>query len=163
MTKHTSERFLVCVNNNEHSLTALKFAALKAKYLNANVDLVHVIDTTEFQGMLSVNEAMLDELFVKAEDFLQQFLEKANDISKIYPSVSLETGDIKNKILKMIEQDNSITLVIIGISTKSPSNDTLIPWLIENISSKMQIPIMIIPGNLTEENLKRLSCNKSRK
>lgn len=150
-------KLLVCVSDNEHSRVALHFACRKALHTGCPIEILHIIEPTEYQNFFPVANVIQQEKREEAELLLSRFAEKAYEYAKITPSLMLREGMLGEEIVAAIEEDSSINMLLLGTAPDSPSRDSLLPWLASQLGKRLQIPMMIVPGNLTEQQIKELT------
>lgn len=149
-------KFLVCVDNSEQAKVALRLACLKAKRINGLVDILHVVEPPDFQGIFSIADKMNVDKRQEAEKLLQGFATEAREWAGITPTLLVREGGVKEQIIKAIEEDKTISMLVIGIAPHSKMNKELLTSLAEYIGDELMIPIMAVPGNLTYEQIEDL-------
>ena len=65
-------------------------------------------------------------------------------------------GDIRDELLELIDQEHEISLLVLGADTQSETAGPLIAFLMANGASRCRVPITVVPGNLTDEQLDAL-------
>lgn len=154
-------KYIVCVRDNETSLTAVRFAAskaAKAKKRGGAIDLLHVIPPANFLGLGSVAEKIKKESRQKAEKILNRLADECIKCSGITPSIMIKTGDIGEQILNTIKEDDSRSnILVLSASPESSGGGKLISWLAARTGDTLNIPLMIVPGNLTLEEIREIS------
>lgn len=150
-------KILVCVNDNPHSHVALRFACSKARKTNAKVDVLHIVDASNYQSAFAVGDVMRQEMLEEGEKVLQSFAEEAHQWAGVMPSLILREGRVGEEIARTIEQDSSINMLVIGIAPESSGRGSILPWLASQLGSKLLIPMTVVPGNLTEQQIKALT------
>jgi nucleotide-binding universal stress UspA family protein len=150
-------KILVCVSDNEHSLTALRFACSKAKSNDCILELVSVITPSDYQSFGGVEEKIRQEQREASEKLLNKFAEEAQEWEGVIPSLSVREGSVLNEIIAAIEEDSSINMLIVGTAHDSPSKDVLLPTLVSAIGDRLLIPMLIVPGTLTEQQIRSLA------
>ncbi|MEM7616989.1 MAG: universal stress protein [Pseudomonadota bacterium] len=150
-------KYLVCVNNNEHSRIAARFAYNKAAHSNKLVELLSVIEPADFSSILSVADKIYKEQRQDAEKMLQEFSEEVENWGDINLSLQIRNGRVSEEIMAAIEEDASINMVILGTSPNSPGRESLLPQLVSQLSSRLMIPMVIVPNNLTDYQIRELT------
>ena len=150
-------KFLVCVAPNETSRTAVRLACLKAKLRGGGVDLLYVQEPTGFQPLVDIGEAFNQEQEAKAQEVLTDFAKQAYEESGIQPCMLTRKGKLGKEILAAIREDSDINMLVIGLSPESVEGDKLVKWLAERTGGELLVPFMIVPGNLTDEQLEALT------
>ena len=73
------------------------------------------------------------------------------------PVLSVRSGRTGEEILAAIEEDPSITFIVIGAAPSADTHGKLVSWLAGQVAGKLNIPLVIVPGNLTDEQLADLT------
>ena len=76
---------------------------------------------------------------------------------KIRPSLLVREGLIEEEIIKLIEEDESINMLIVGTEQETSVKSKIITAIVSQIGSKIHIPMTIIPGNLTDQEISLLT------
>jgi nucleotide-binding universal stress UspA family protein len=150
-------KYLVCVNHNDHSRTAMRFACMKAASdKHSTVALLTVNPPIDFQTFGTVAEAMRAEQQDEAKKLMKALKKEAIASTGITPECFIKEGHIAQEIIAMLKDDEAINMLVLGTSKKSPSKDSLLPALTSELGEKIFVPILLIPGNLTEKQMKGL-------
>lgn len=149
-------KLLICVNDSTHAEAALRFACLKASKQQAPLELLHVIEYDEHQHFLAISEIIQSEKRQTAEALLQQFAEAVHQQTGMIPSVTIREGKVGEEILAAIQEDDSFKMLILGSAAESTQRHALLPWLASHLGKKILIPLLIVPNNLTEEQMREL-------
>ncbi|MBJ26679.1 MAG: universal stress protein [Rhodospirillaceae bacterium] len=149
--------FLVGVSNDDHSRTASRFAALRASRSGGRVALLHVVEPPEFQHWAAVFDLMREETFEKANLLLEDISKEVISLTKVKPSLFVREGPIGEEVIAQIEEDKSINLLVVGAAPPAQGKGKLISWLASQLAGNLKIPLVIVPGDLTDEQLKELT------
>ncbi len=153
-TKHP--KFLVCVDQHNESRAALKFACLRGVTRGAIVDIIHVIPPADFQTLGAIAERMSEERRQEGEQVLKQHAAIAKNLYDITPSLILKEGGAGDEILKAIEEMGDVSVVVIGTAHHGKGRGKLAAWLAQQLGQKLFIPLLMVPGNLSDEQLQSL-------
>ncbi len=145
--------YLVCVDDSAHSRVAVRFACLRAKNAEGNVTLLTAIEPAEFQHWMAVEDVMLEERREDAERVLQDLAAEVNEWAGVMPSLSVRDGHIGEEILTAVEEDPNINFLVVGAAPPPNKHGKLISWLAGNAAERLKIPLVIVPGNLTDDEL----------
>ena len=146
-------KFLVVVDETPEFDRALYFAARRAARVGVRVIMLRVIDTHDRnQQWLGVADIMRAEAHEEANAMLSRAAARANGIAGITPEQVIHEGDTTEEILKLIDEDEDISLLVLaaGLDKEGPGP------LVTNLGStagSFPIPIAIVPGHLTDEDL----------
>ena len=149
--------FLVCVADDGHSQVAARFAALRAKNSGGQVALLHVMQPPEFQHWAAVGELMRQETREEAEALLNAIGAKVEEVTGEPPSVTVREGGIGDEILGHIDENEAINLLVVGAAPPDQGHGSLISWLAGQLAGQLNIPLVVVPGNLDEQQLQDLT------
>jgi nucleotide-binding universal stress UspA family protein len=152
--------YLVCVNKEDYSRVALRFAcALVKNHPNATISLLNVMEPADYQSFGAVADKMRTERRQEAEKLLNCLSEEVLD-SKITPILIVREGLIEEEIIKVVEEYNNIQMLIVGVAHKTSIKSKIVPPLVSQIGQKVHVPMMIIPGSMKEEQIALLTGTK---
>jgi len=154
--KNKKVKFLVCVDDSEQAKVALRLACLKAKKVDGLVDILHILEPADFQGIFSIADKMNTDKREEAEKLMQGFAAEAQEWAGIIPTLIVREGGIKEQIIKSIAEDETVSMLVIGIAPQSKMNKELLTALTDYIGDELMIPIMAVPGNLTYQQIENL-------
>jgi nucleotide-binding universal stress UspA family protein len=146
-------KFLVCVDQRPESKVALRLACMKAAARGGAVDILHVVPPADFQTLGSVAERMREERRGEAEQVLKTLADEAAAAHGITPSLMLREGAAGEGILAAALEDADVNMLVIGIAQQSSGRGTLAAWLAGQLGVKLFIPLLMVPGNLTDQQL----------
>ena len=149
--------FLVCVANDAHSGTAARFAAMRARNSGGNVALLHVVQPPEFQHWAAVGELMRKEIRDEANALLASMAEGVAQITGDQPTLAVREGPIGNEILGHIADNDGFDLLVVGAAPPDQGRGSLISWLAGQLAGQLNIPLVVVPGNLTDRQLRDLT------
>lgn len=155
-TQEKPAKFLVCVAENEASGTALRLACQKAKRRGDRVDILSVIEPLDFQPLFGVGDKIGTERRDKAENLLQELANIAYEECGITTTLHLREGKLGEQIIAAVMEDSDVHMLVIGLMPDSPTGKKLIPWLSERMGDELLVPMMLVPGNLTDQQLEAL-------
>lgn len=156
MNQKAKLKFLVCVNEKEHSKTALKFACTRARVTGSEVKMIYVIDPVDYNTIFSVADVIKEDRKINAEKLLNDLEKEAYDWSGIKPEHVIREGGIVEEIVSTIHEDECIGLLVLGVAADG-SKGGLLNHLTSEIGDKYHIPLVVVPGNLTNDKIKELS------
>ncbi len=146
-------KYLVCVDGSAHSRVAVRFACLRAKNSHGKVVLLTAIEPAEFQHWMAVQDVMLEEKREEAEHVLQDLAAEVNEWAGVMPELVVRDGHIGDEILAAVEDDPMISFLVVGAAPPTGRGGKLISWLASQLAGRLSIPLVVVPGNLTDEQL----------
>ncbi|MGP1394082.1 MAG: universal stress protein [Inquilinaceae bacterium] len=148
--------FLVVVDNSDEWRAALRFACRRAEHTGGRVALLHVIEPAEFQHWLAVEEIIREETRQEAEQQLQKVARDVKELSGSMPVLYLREGQRSEELLALLDDEPSISILVLGASTSNEGPGPLIQLLTTKRMGHLRIPITIVPGDLTDEQIDSL-------
>jgi nucleotide-binding universal stress UspA family protein len=148
--------FLVVVDDSEEMHQALQFACGRAKAVGGKVALMYCIAPAEFEYWAGVGELMRQEAREAAEEKMTIHAEYAKGLTGEIPVLFVREGDTSDELLVLIDEEPSISLLVLGADTQSETAGPLISFLTSRGASLCRVPITIVPGNLSDEQLDAL-------
>ena len=148
------EVFLAVFDGTDECKSAVRYASRRAKLNNASLLIVATVDTAEFSYWLSVNNSFFFFVEKESKDML-------NDLSRVIQSYSdvqfdyiIEHGSKLDVVKRLIENDKSISLMILASNVKDKNPGILV----ETISGAgYAIPVVVLPGNLNDDSIDKLA------
>ncbi len=156
-TQTTGGTFLVCIDSSDEAKAALRFACMKAERTASSVLMLHVIEPmADVQSLFSLADRMRQERAEEAAALLEDYVAIAKDISSIVPTPLIKEGRLGEVILKVAMEDANINIVVLGATPTSAGRGRLVTWMASQLGDKLMVPLMLVPGMLTEQQLRAL-------
>ena len=149
-------KYLVCVDQRDESHAALRLACMKAKLRNGSVVMLHVIPPADFQTLGMVADRMSEERKNEAQTLLSKLKEEAATSFGITPHHNVLEGPIGDEIVRCAMDDSDITMLVIGTAQQGTGRGSLASWLASQLGDKLLVPLLMVPGNLTDYQLEKL-------
>lgn len=149
--------FLVLVDESQEMRSALHFACRRARNTGGRVALLSVAKLPEFQHWMFIGNLMQEEAREQAEQHLHQCAALVHQCSGEMPELILREGDSLNELLKLVSEDKRISVVVLGASVDSKGPGPIITALTGKQAGKLRVPLTIVPGNLTEQQIDGLT------
>src|SRR5215467_5592910 len=155
---HT-RKLLVIVDETPELYCALFYAAGRVQHAGGIVQLLYIIEP-ENQFWEGVRQVQLEEETNKARAIFRLFRRKLNNDG--YDAVPTEEvireGKKVDEILKQIDEDEDIAVLVLGASKEAAGPGPLVSSLATGANAgKFPIPITIVPGELAVEDIKALA------
>ena len=150
-------KFLVIVDDTPECDRALYFASRRAARVGIGVIMLRVIDTHDRnQQWLGVADIMRAEAHEEAQQMLARAAARANGIAGITPEQVIREGDTAEEILKLIDEDEDISVLVLAAGVGNEGPGPLVSNLGNNAGT-FPIPVAIVPGHLSDEDLDAMS------
>ena len=145
--------FLCVVDNSPELSQALRFSCQRAKRVGGRVALVYVIQPAEFQHWLGVGDLMREEAREDAEARLAEAADKVMLCTGKTPTLFIREGDAHDELIALIDEEKSISLLVLGAATGKDGPGPLVKYFVEKAAGKLRVPITVVPGNLSDEDI----------
>ncbi|MFT5180477.1 MAG: nucleotide-binding universal stress UspA family protein [Alphaproteobacteria bacterium] len=150
--------FLVVVDNTTEMRVALRFASRRAKRTGGRVGLLRVIRKADFQHWAAIGNLMREEARDEAEQLLQEHAATVTELTGgEMPILYIKEGGTKSALVQLIDEDSQIRILVLAASTNVRGPGPLITFLMKKIIAKLRIPVTIVPGSLTNEQIDTLT------
>ncbi|MDF1586355.1 universal stress protein [Geminicoccaceae bacterium 1502E] len=153
----TERVFLVVVDETEEMRQALRFACRRAQHTQGRVALLYVIEPVEFQHWLGVGRVMEEEARAAAEQRLHTLSAEVFAQTGTMPTLHIREGDRAEQLARLIQEDTSISLLVLATASGSSNPGPLVTYLIGNLGRKIRIPVTLVPGELSAEEIDSVS------
>lgn len=149
--------FLVVVDDSAEMPVALYYASRRAQRSGGRVALLHVIARAESHGLASVEALMRQEAHQEAEQLLQRLARTVYDDTGVIPILYLKEGSPRDELMDLLANDPSISILVLAAGTGPEGPGPLISFLASKAVAKLRVPVTIVPGSLTHEQIDAIS------
>ena len=111
----------------------------------------------EFQHWAAVGDLMRAETEAVGQALLETIGTEMAAFSGVQPILKLREGRIGEEILRHVEADRSINILVVGAAPPEARRGSLISWLAGQIAGQLRIPLVIVPGTLSDAELQDLT------
>jgi nucleotide-binding universal stress UspA family protein len=148
-----SPKFLVVIDDSSECDRALYFASRRALRIGAGVVMLRVIETHDRnQQWLGVADIMKAEQQEAANATLDKFAARAKKIARITPDRVIREGDTAEEIVKLIDEDADIGILVLAAGTGKEGPGPLVSNLAKTAGT-FPIPVALVPGHLSDEDI----------
>lgn len=145
-------KFLVVVDDTAECDRAVVFAARRAEHTDGVVVLLYVIDDADFRGFLGVEQVMRAEARAEAERVLFDVGARITAVAGIVPEAVVREGTRAGEVVRLIEEDEDIAVLVLAAGTASDGPGPLVTSL-GRASGSFPVPITIVPGHLSDDDI----------
>jgi nucleotide-binding universal stress UspA family protein len=149
--------FLVVVDETAEHHLALHYAARRAAHTGGRLALLNVVEPTGLQHWIAVEELAREERREAAEQLMQRLCDQIAPIAGSMPIVYIREGRPQDELLALINEEPGISILVLAAGTGAAGPGPLISFLTGKAVSRLRIPITIVPGGLTVEQIDALS------
>ncbi len=151
---HSFRKFLVVADDSAEARLAVHFASRRALATNARVTLLSVLSPADFQHWMTVGELMREEARQDAESALYDLAGEVNRLSGLFPELVIREGTAQEAVTRLIEDDADIRILVLGASSQKEGPG---PLVTAAANCAFPIPVTIVPGNLTPDEVEELA------
>jgi hypothetical protein len=130
--KPSNRLFLVVADDSKELHQALYYAARRAATAGGEIALFRCIEPVEE---------------------LSNYCEK---LGAPKPRKFVRKGTVHEELFNLIDSEESIRVLVLGVSTEHGNPGPLINYIINKGSNECRVPITIVPGNLSDEQIDAL-------
>jgi len=149
--------FLVVVDETEEMNVALRFACLRARRTGGRVALLYVIEPAEFQHWMAVEDLMREEARSEGEQLLQRLAAQVNELVGTIPVLYVREGKVRDELFTLLDEEPRISILVLGANTGARGPGPLVSALTGKMIGKLRVPITVVPGNLSDDEIDHVS------
>lgn len=150
-------KYLVIIDESPECDRAVYYASRRASRTGASVIMLLVIEPHDrHQQWLGVADIMRAEAHEAANLVLDRYAARANGVAGITPERAIRDGDKSEEILKLIDEDEDIAILVLAAGTGKEGPGPLVSGIGKTAGS-YPIPVAIVPGHLTDDELDAMS------
>jgi nucleotide-binding universal stress UspA family protein len=150
-------KLLVVIDDSQECDRAVHFASRRAARIGGGVVMLQVIETHDHgQQWLGVADIMRAEAHEEAEAQLAKHAARAKALAGVIPESVVREGEKAEEILRLIDEDEDIFILVLAADTGSEGPGPLVA-LIGRTAGDYPIPVAIVPGHLSDEEIDALS------
>jgi nucleotide-binding universal stress UspA family protein len=148
--KQAHRVFLVVVDQSAELKLALRFAARRARATGGRVAMLYVTEPAEAEW-LGVGDIMREERRAEAEQRLQELSTQVQNLSGEMPILYVREGTVRDELLKLVDEEPSISILVLAADAGAGGPGPLVTALTGKFAGKLHIPLTIVPGSLSDE------------
>lgn len=150
-------KFLAVVDDSVECAKAVRFAARRCARIGAAMVLLGVVTPPEHETWLGVGEVMQAEAEAEAEKLIETAAAAVRAFAGIEPERVVRTGDKADEVVKLIEFDEDISLLVLAAGAGREGPGPLVSALAGKSAASFPIPVAIVPGHLEDEEIDALA------
>ena len=147
--------FLVILDETPEMFNALRYAAQRSARNDGRVAILYTFDTLEFSHWKAVEDIAEAESRDDAESKIKEYENFILEFTNKKPKKFIMKGDRVECIINFLSDNKFISNFVLASSNSG--SDSLISAFTGKQMSKIKVPLTIIPSNLSEEEIDKLS------
>lgn len=148
-------KFLVIIDDTPECERAVHYAANRARSTNGVLLLMFVIEPSDFQHWLGVEEIMKAEAREQAEATIAKFAADVREGVGLEPETAIRMGTTVDEIFSLIEEDQDIAILVLAAGSAKDGPGPLVSS-IAGRGAAFPIPVTVIPVSLSDEDIDAL-------
>lgn len=153
---HRRTKFLAVVDDTPECRVAVKFASRRARNVSGGVVLLRVTELPDAQAWSSVREMMSQEAREDAERLMSEIATAIQGDCGLLPKIVIREGEVREEVLKLIGEDPDIRILVLAAAPGAGGPGPLVAALAGQMSGNLQVPVMVVPGGLTDDQVDAL-------
>lgn len=151
-------KFLIVADDTPECDRALYYAARRAARTQGAVVLLGVLELADVQGQwLGVADLMRAEATEKTQARLAHMAARARSLSGAEPEQIVREGRVVDEIVTLIEADEDIAILVLAAGAGHEGPGPLIASLASGPWAGLSVPVTIVPGTLSDEEIDALA------
>jgi nucleotide-binding universal stress UspA family protein len=146
----------VVLDDTRECLNAMRFAAMRAASTNGGVEIISIIPPDEFNHWIGVGEVMRAEARERIEAHFNVFAKWMRDRQKVDPTLVIREGEPVDQILAHIRATPEIGVLVLGAGSGKGGPGPIVSSMVKEAGT-LPVPITIVPGELTKEQLEQIT------
>jgi len=156
----TRRKFLVVADETQEFQAALRFACRRARSTGGYVALLKVIEPAVFEHWSGVREEIARQQRQEAEASLQQSAEYVQAETGLPPEFLIKEADSTRAALKQVlSEDPDIKIMVLAAAVGGRGPGPLVSAIAKDgvKFGSRKVPITIVPGDLTDDEIADLA------
>ena len=155
------KHILVAIDGSYEAELAFKKAVEVAKRNDADLFLIHIVDTRAIQNVSSFDSAMVEQVTATAKNTMEEYITAAKKEGLEKVSYSIEYGAPKTIIARDVPKQHDIDLLMIGATGLNAVERLLIGSVTEYVTRQATCDVLVVRTDL--ENKPALAIGKTAK
>ena len=147
------KKFLVVIDESKELEKAIYFAANRAIHTEGELSLLYIVDPAVNAQWSRIENLIEQEATSEAKKLCRIWSQKIKSRFGIESEVIIKMGDRCEELLKLVEEDKNIRFLVLASSANNEEPGPLIKALTGKKIKDLFIPMVIIPGSLSEKEI----------
>ena len=148
---------MVVIDETPECNRAVHFAARRGESHGASLLMLAVVTPPDNFEWIGVGEAMIEEAQEEAAQRLEGAAGEARSAAGVEPEKVILVGEKAASITKLIGDDEDISFLVLAAGTSKDGPGPLVSTIAGKAASTFPVPIVIVPGSLTDEEIDALA------
>ena len=156
----SDDRYILVVADNSNEMKiALEYACARSKKTGRKIIIATFVEPIDVLTTQGVSEIMKNEAREEAESILKEAASFVKNKTGELPALSLREGETITELKKLIDEEKNINVLVLAAKNEENNKDpgTIITSLVTNEITNLRVPIMIVPGNFSEDHISQIT------
>ncbi|WP_186420603.1 universal stress protein [Bosea sp. CS1GBMeth4] len=150
-------KFLAVVDDSPECAKAVRFAARRCARIGASIVLLGVVTPPADETWLGVGDMVQADAEAEAQELIDAAAAAVRSLAGLEPEKVVRTGVKADEMVKLIEADEDISLLVLAAGTGRDGPGPLVSALAGKGAGTFPIPVAIVPGHLADEEIDALA------
>lgn len=150
-------KFLAVVDDSPECAKAVRFAARRCARIGASIVLLGVVTPPADETWLGVGDMVQADAEAEAQELIDAAAAAVRSLAGLEPEKVVRTGAKADEMVKLIEADEDISLLVLAAGTGRDGPGPLVSALAGKGAGTFPIPVAIVPGHLADEEIDALA------
>ncbi len=150
-------KYLIVIDDSEECDRAIYFAAKRCARISAGLVMLAVTDIEGFDQWLGVGDVMKQEAQDEADKVLETAAARCRELAGLEPERIVANGLKADAIKSLINEDRDIIFLVLAASAGTEGPGPLVSLLAGKAAGTFPVPIVIVPGDLSNEEIDSLA------
>ena len=147
------KKFLIVIDESEELEKAIYFAANRAIHTDGKLSLLYIVDPAINAQWSRIENLIEQEATSEAKKSCRVWAQKIKSRFDIESEIIIKMGDRCEELLKLVEEDKNIRFLVLASSANNEEPGPLIKALTGKKIKDLSIPMVVIPGTLSEKEI----------
>ena len=155
-----NEQFILVIADGSKEMdVALKYACARSKKTSRKIMIASFIQPLDVLTTQGVTEIMQNEAREEAEKKIKFASDVVKKSTGDMPVINIREGELIQELKNLINEEKNISVLVLGanVDEKEKNPGPIINSLVSKELSNFRIPIMIVPGNFSNEHISLIS------
>jgi len=148
--------YLVVVDDSPEARVALRFAARRAAKTDGRIEILGIVEPQDFVQFGGVQAAIEEEQRLRIEGVVSASIGEILDEAGIEAKIIVQQGEPVKAVREYIGEREEVAALVLG-AAPSGNPGPLVANFCGTDAGRLQCPVMLIPGSLSDERLEQLS------
>ena len=153
----SGRRILVLVGGDLSTRAAIAWAARWAVRTGDGIVLFHVIEPDQAMGFGVMQDLMRAEQWQTTDRLMATFSAYAARLTGHPPAQLVREGPLKETVREVLKTEENLSLLVVAASHREAGPAPLISYLASRMGSRVQVPMVLVPGTMTAEQIEAMS------